>query len=138
MASTDTPYDALIIGTGMAALAAARQLAGFRLLLVDARDRIGGRILTASVPLADPPAGKAPPVPTAQVDLGGSMVHGFNEGNPVAGLIPRDLDMVSSRSRSTRKGRAAGRRRPLPPPLRPAPPDGTSLARSSVCKGDGN
>ncbi|BGP37363.1 hypothetical protein JCM10450v2_001272 [Rhodotorula kratochvilovae] len=93
MASTDTSYDALIIGTGMAALAAARQLAGFRLLLVDARDRVGGRILTANVPLADPPAGKAPAVPTAQVDLGGSMVHGFNEGNPVAGLITRDLDM---------------------------------------------
>ncbi|GAA6047710.1 hypothetical protein JCM3770_001737 [Rhodotorula araucariae] len=101
MASTAASlhYDVVIVGTGIAALAAARELQPFRLLLVDARDRVGGRILTASVPLADPPApesapdSKAPALPTAQVDLGASMVHGFAEGNPVAGLITRELDM---------------------------------------------
>lgn len=79
-------YDALIIGCGMSGLAAARQLAGtpFRLAMLEGRERLGGRIETAHRPhgLTEP------------VDLGGSMVHGLREGNPVGTLITRDLGMV--------------------------------------------
>lgn len=47
----DTPrnfYDTLVIGAGMAGLSAARTLAGFgqRVLVLEAQDRIGGRIFT--------------------------------------------------------------------------------------------
>lgn len=79
-------YDAIIIGCGMSGLAAARQLAPFRVAVLEARGRLGGRIHTAdsSTGLSDP------------VDLGGSMVHGYREGNPVASLITRELGMVSA------------------------------------------
>ncbi|GAA5844867.1 hypothetical protein JCM9279_000023 [Rhodotorula babjevae] len=75
-------YDSIIIGAGMAGLAAARELsrAHLRILVLDARSRTGGRIHTARVQ-------------SQPVDLGGSMVHGFREGNPVAALITRDLDL---------------------------------------------
>jgi len=44
------PYDAIIIGAGFAGLAAARQLtkAGRNFLILEARDRVGGRALTRS------------------------------------------------------------------------------------------
>ncbi|WP_263381869.1 flavin monoamine oxidase family protein [Granulicella arctica] len=48
---TEAPYDTLIIGAGMAGLTAARTLAeaGQRVLVVEAQDRIGGRILTRHI-----------------------------------------------------------------------------------------
>ncbi|GAA5867689.1 hypothetical protein JCM3774_003377 [Rhodotorula dairenensis] len=76
-------YDAVIIGAGMSGLAAARQLAPFRVAVLEARSRLGGRIHTA-----DSSTGLKEPV-----DLGGSMVHGYREGNPVASLITRELGM---------------------------------------------
>lgn len=78
-------YDAIIIGCGMSGLAAARQLAPFKVAILEARNRHGGRILTA-----DSATGLKEPV-----DLGGSMVHGYREGNPVARLITAELGMVS-------------------------------------------
>ncbi|TNY23356.1 hypothetical protein DMC30DRAFT_347433 [Rhodotorula diobovata] len=106
--------DALIIGTGIAGLAAARELSRFRLVLVDARDRTGGRILTSNV------------LPDHPVDLGGSMVHGFNEGNPVAGLITRDLDMDVHIPSPGAKGIVVGPDGPL------AEADATSLLATSA------
>jgi monoamine oxidase len=84
-------YDAIIIGCGMSGLAAARQLAPFKVAILEARNRLGGRILTAdsSMGLKEP------------VDLGGSMVHGYREGNPVARLITAELGMVSQTSLSS-------------------------------------
>ncbi|GAA6012568.1 hypothetical protein JCM10207_009043 [Rhodosporidiobolus poonsookiae] len=73
-------YDALVIGSGMSALTAARSLSGYRVALLEARDRVGGRTHTAS----------ATPQP---VDLGASMIHGYLEGNPAAKLITRELGM---------------------------------------------
>src|SRR6202165_3165934 len=59
--------DVLVIGAGAAGLAAARDLSpsGLRLTVVEARPRIGGRILT----LHDPRA----PLP---VELGAEFIHG--------------------------------------------------------------
>jgi len=59
--------DVVIAGAGIAGLAAARELssAGLRVTLIEARDRIGGRILTVRDPLS--------PIP---VELGAEFVHG--------------------------------------------------------------
>jgi monoamine oxidase len=63
----------IVIGAGVAGLTAARALAraGVDTVVVEARDRIGGRVFTDTV------AG----IP---VDLGGSWVHGAGRRNPVA------------------------------------------------------
>ncbi len=65
MASLD--LDAVIIGAGVAGLAALRELdrAGCRVLCVEARDRIGGRIFTVNDPLS--------PLP---IELGAEFIHG--------------------------------------------------------------
>jgi phytoene dehydrogenase-like protein len=49
--STQDRYDTLIIGAGAAGLAAARLLAGAgqRIAVLEARDRIGGRIFTRHI-----------------------------------------------------------------------------------------
>jgi monoamine oxidase len=59
--------DVLIIGAGVAGLAAAAELAssGRRVTVLEARDRIGGRILTLHPDEADPP-----------IELGAEFVHG--------------------------------------------------------------
>lgn len=58
--------DAIVVGAGMAGLAAARQLraAGANLVVLEARDRVGGRVYTRH-DLASTP-----------VELGGEFVHG--------------------------------------------------------------
>jgi monoamine oxidase len=60
-------YDVIIIGAGAAGLAAAAELApsGLRVLVLEARDRIGGRVWTRSE------AGLPPPV-----ELGAEFIHG--------------------------------------------------------------
>ena len=62
---TDT--DVIVIGAGAAGLSAARELSqhGFRATILEARDRLGGRILT----VRDSPFG-------APVELGAEFVHG--------------------------------------------------------------
>jgi monoamine oxidase len=59
--------DAIVIGAGAAGLAAARQLsqAGLTALIVEARDRIGGRIFTKHTPDSAVP-----------IELGAEFVHG--------------------------------------------------------------
>lgn len=61
--------DVVVIGAGAAGLAAARAIdaAGLNTVVLEARERIGGRVLT----FANPPL----PVP---VDVGGEFVHGAN------------------------------------------------------------
>src|SRR5690349_8489518 len=59
--------DILIVGAGAAGLAAARELssANFKVIVLEARDRIGGRILTHFEPQL-----------TAPIELGAEFVHG--------------------------------------------------------------
>lgn len=63
----DNRYDVAIIGAGIAGLAAARSLAaaGQKVILLEARDRIGGRILTERDSATDLP-----------IELGAEFVHG--------------------------------------------------------------
>ncbi len=67
-----THYDVLILGAGAAGLAAARILArsGRRVAVIEARDRIGGRIFTRHV--TGPLTGT-----TIPVELGAEFVHGL-------------------------------------------------------------
>ncbi|GAA6061430.1 hypothetical protein JCM10212_002011 [Sporobolomyces blumeae] len=69
--------DVLIIGAGLSALAAARTLSSTaaNVVILEARNRIGGRALTYSRP--DGP----------HIDLGCSMIHGYYEGNPAKRLL---------------------------------------------------
>ncbi|KZV78914.1 amine oxidase [Exidia glandulosa HHB12029] len=64
--------DIVIVGAGISGLAAARELAeaGKSVLVLEARDRIGGRIHT----IADA-------MPCA-IDLGATEIHGYGSGNP--------------------------------------------------------
>jgi monoamine oxidase len=63
-------YDALIVGAGAAGLAAGRALAaaGRRTAIVEARDRVGGRILTEHVAYSGG---------TLPIELGAEFVHGL-------------------------------------------------------------
>ncbi len=65
---TENSYDVIIIGAGAAGLAAGRKLhdAGKKILIIEARDRIGGRIHT-SYEFADFP-----------IELGAEFIHGEN------------------------------------------------------------
>lgn len=62
--------DVLVVGAGLAGLTAARRLeqAGYDVLVVEARDRVGGRTLSSPVPGADPDD------PAAVLDLGAGWV----------------------------------------------------------------
>lgn len=81
----------LIVGAGMAGLAAGRLLAdaGHDVVLIEARDRIGGRTWTSSR-WADAP-----------LDLGASWIHGVN-GNPITRLA----NAVGARVKATRSRRS--------------------------------
>jgi len=74
-ASAGRGHEVLVVGAGVAGLAAARELRaeGFTVTVLEARDRIGGRVVTdkrwSGVP----------------VDLGASWIHGL-EGNEIAEL----------------------------------------------------
>jgi monoamine oxidase len=66
------PIDVAIIGAGFAGLTAARALAegGLRVVVLEARDRVGGRVVSITVP-AD-----APNVVVQTIELGAEFVHG--------------------------------------------------------------
>ncbi|ORY80758.1 hypothetical protein BCR35DRAFT_257423, partial [Leucosporidium creatinivorum] len=69
-----TLHDVLIIGTGLSALTAASTLKQHQPILLEARNRIGGRAHTSTI--------------TEQpVDLGCSMIHGYKEGNPLTQVL---------------------------------------------------
>lgn len=83
-------YDALVIGAGAAGLAAAQRLtaAGLSVILVEARDRVGGRIHTLQLPGWTQP-----------IEAGAEFVHGDPEGTwdliRGAGLATRPVNEVN-------------------------------------------
>jgi len=85
MPNSPEQADVLVLGAGVAGLAAARQLsASQRVIVLEGRDRVGGRILTHR------PAGF--PLP---IDLGPEFIHGRPKETlnllPKSGLIAYDL-----------------------------------------------
>ncbi|MGH7497348.1 MAG: flavin monoamine oxidase family protein [Gemmatimonadales bacterium] len=94
--------DVLVIGAGVAGLAAARRLtgAGRRVMLIEARDRIGGRVHTIR------PAGATRPI-----ELGAEFVHGHsNTLWPLLSEAGLPTEPVAERHEGLRDGREA----PLP------------------------
>jgi len=81
-------YDTIIVGAGWSGAVAARELAkkGHSVLVLEARDRVGGRARTWQ-------DGEV------KVDLGCSWIHGYKEGNP-AREIAKSYGVVSLRSAS--------------------------------------
>lgn len=80
------PVDVIVVGAGVSGLAAARQLqdAGVKVLVLEGRDRIGGRVWTDRT-WADAP-----------LDMGASWIHGVR-GNPIAELAEElDINMVAT------------------------------------------
>ncbi len=73
-AARSAAVDVIVVGAGFAGLAAARELSrrGHRTLVLEARDRIGGRAWTVDL-------GGAP------VDMGAAWIHGI-DGNPLAAV----------------------------------------------------
>jgi monoamine oxidase len=65
-------YEILVLGAGAAGLAAARMLAeaGKRVAIIEARDRIGGRIFTDRVTVRNS-------VSPVSIELGAEFIHGF-------------------------------------------------------------
>src|SRR5215472_5491860 len=78
-------YDAIVVGAGVAGLAAAKSLCdmGMRVAIVEARGRIGGRILTERAPSGE------------VVELGAEFIHGqprdLLELVTEAGLHPAEI-----------------------------------------------
>jgi monoamine oxidase len=90
-------YDVAVVGAGAAGLASARRLTdgGMSVILLEARDRIGGRVLTTT------PAGARWPV-----ELGAEFVHG--DGAAVRALLEESATAdvtASTRQRTVRDGR---------------------------------
>jgi monoamine oxidase len=88
IAAATTRKRVLVVGAGVAGLAAAKTLAasGFEVVVLEARSRLGGRIATSSQ-WAD-----------AHVDLGASWIHG-QTGNPLTALV-RSIGMPTVTTRA--------------------------------------
>lgn len=91
-ASAKGPSKVIVVGAGISGLAAAQRLrkAGLDVVVLEARDRIGGRIHTST-------AWRGP-----AIDIGASWIHGAGVANPVAALAKQ----MGARLASTRADNA--------------------------------
>ena len=90
-----TTHDVVVIGAGMAGLAAARDLQakGLTVVLLEARDRVGGRICSQRITVNSA---------VCAIDLGAQWIHGAHL-NPMAAIadsasitrVPTDHDSVA-------------------------------------------
>ncbi|MCS6802200.1 MAG: FAD-dependent oxidoreductase [Chloroflexota bacterium] len=86
-------HEVIVVGGGVAGLAAARRLreAGIEAAVLEARDRLGGRVWTARFPDGSP------------IDLGATWIHRV-EGNPIAALAAGLHTVVTDYDNSTLYG----------------------------------
>ncbi|EIW68865.1 hypothetical protein TREMEDRAFT_31161 [Tremella mesenterica DSM 1558] len=80
--STGKMFDTIVLGAGWSGAVTARDLAkkGYAVLVLEARDRVGGRARTW--------VGKG----DTRIDIGCSFIHGYKEGNPT-GYIAKELNV---------------------------------------------
>ena len=132
--AVDADVDVIVIGAGMAGLTAARRLSdlGYEVLVLEAAERIGGRLAT------DHSLG-------APFELGAGWIHG-PRGNPVSALVSaaggetfvtddESLMVISSRSVRQQDGLIARRRRNSQPCMRASTPRSTPTSRSNPPSG---
>ena len=77
----DTLYDVIVVGAGMAGVTAARRLRDLgvtNVLVLEARDRVGGRTYSVNTTTA------------GSIDLGAMWIHGADDGNPLYDLTAED------------------------------------------------
>ena len=74
-------YDCIVIGAGISGAAAARKLSakGLKVIVLEARNRVGGRLYTIKTKLSN---GKE-----FNVDLGASWIHGDGQKNPLVNVV---------------------------------------------------
>lgn len=110
----------IVLGAGIAGLTAARRLAqrGVEVVVIEARNRVGGRIHTwdmAQNRTWDPALQSSPGV-HAPIDLGASFIHGI-EGNPVKQL-EKDVSLKhAATSKTTLIASSVGARPASPPSI---------------------
>jgi monoamine oxidase len=97
-----TEYDTLIIGAGVAGLAAGRMLvaSGQRVAVLEARNRVGGRIFTRRINGADS-AGTLP------IELGAEFIHGLPEET---WALVREAQLATYELKGSRISMTDGRR----------------------------
>ena len=77
----DTLYDVIVVGAGMAGVTAARRLRDLgvtNVLVLEARDRVGGRTYSVNTTTA------------GSIDLGAMWIHEADDGNPLYDLTAED------------------------------------------------
>ena len=84
-------FDAIIVGAGWSGLAAARILQdeGFKVVVLEASTRVGGRSRTHQFPAREG-------LPSASIDMGSNYIHGASRDHPIVELARHIVCMLRS------------------------------------------